>query len=210
MPPTLQQNQPHQVAVHTPVRTRTLLNPSATWSTANSIGSLAAAYRADQLTEPTFNTATGEHVYTPECSMVDVRPILRGAVTHVLTFNVWLWDQLWHGVPTLDHIVQWSPWLLGRFTATFVAAGSATAGVAAGVVLATDIYCSKLEVVALYDHRGDYTDLWKIVGQPAANEDGSAMRLVFDTLGAAKVSIEGRTTTATEGFNFATKSLSLV
>lgn len=184
--------------------------PGATWYSANGAGSLSSASRADQLTPPAVNATTGEYIYDTEQTMVKVRPVLRGAATHVVTFNVWLWNQgpYQDGNMAVAPFDVWSPWLLGRFTATFAGAGTATNGVTNGAVIGTDIYCSNLAVVATYDRRGDYTKLWQII-QPAA-DDGSPAMLLFDAMGAAKVSFEGRTTTNSETFNFAVAGLTAI
>lgn len=176
------------------------------WSTANNPASLTARSRPDQLTEPTESNSTGEYAFDADCSMTLIQPILRGAATHVLTFNLWRWRQL---IDKSGNTMAWHPWLVGRWTATFAGAGTATVGVAGGPVLAsTDIYCSNLVVVATYDRRGDYTKLWQIL-QPAV-DDGSPAELLVDTVGGCRYTIEGRTTTNSEGFNFAVAGVSTV
>lgn len=211
MPPILVGVDAPISSVVTPSTNFRLPQPNATWSTANAAASLASASRADQLSPPAFSTSTGEHVYDVERTMCLVRPVLRGVATHVMTFNVWLWWQGPYqlGNASLTSIEPWTPWLLGRFTATFAGAGTSTVGVAGGAVVASgDLYCSNLAVVATYDRRGDYSGLWKIL-QPAV-DDGSPAMLMFDTLGAAKVSLEGRTTTAAESFHFSVAGLTAI
>lgn len=185
--------------------------PDATWSSANSAASLTTASRDDQLAQPSTNLTTGEYLYYPEATVSLIRPVLRGgAAGHTVTFNVWYWWQIYQDGSNTPY--GWSPWLAGRFLATFKGAGTETNGFTAGPVIATDIYASLLSVVATYDRRGGttdgYTGLWKFL-QPAV-DDGSPAMLMLDNMGAPLITLEGRTTTNGELFNFAVSGLTAV
>lgn len=188
------------------------------WSTANNEASLTARTRPDQLTEPQTNTTTGEYVIDPDPgSYMLVKPLI-STTGHVLTYNIWAWFQgTTRADPTTNppvaatdaaaEIIQWHPELIGRWTCAFN--GGAVAdkvGVANGIVLNTHIYCSLQTVVATYDRSASYTNLWKVI-QPAA-DDGSPSILLFDMMGAVKISFEGRTTTNGDSFNFWHRTLS--
>ena len=197
----------------TPTRPFELVNPLA-WPTANNLASLAARTRADQIAEPTYTAATGEMPFAPESSAALFKIVLRGAASaiargEVLTANLWEWRQI-PGIPGTS-VGSWSPNLVGRWTFTFNSTGDAaknTLGVAGSAVLATDIYCSNIAVVATYDRRGDMTTRWSIL-QPAA-DDGSPAMLLVDGLGSSRFTWEGRTTTNGTAFNFLAAWLSIV
>ncbi len=194
--------------------TRAFRPISETWPTANNAASLAARTRADQMTEPTLSAATGELPFQPESSMAAFKVVIRGAAAaisrgNVLTANLWEWSPL-HS-PVSSAKVGWTPTLIGRWTFTFNGTGSAdnnTLGCAGGVVLATDLYCSLIEVVATYDRRGDMLTRWGVV-QPAV-EDGSPAVLVVDGLGSGLYTWEGRTTTNGDAFQFLARWFSTV
>lgn len=198
------------VALVTPTTPYTLVSGVSTWYSANSAASLAGASRADIIGPPPSNATTGEYVFDPEGSVAFFKPIIRGAASaisrgNVVTANLWEWSPLSRpgsGLP----LHQWTPTLIGRFTLTFNGSGVAgnnTLGVALGDVLATDLYCSFIAVVATYDRRGDYALRWKLL-QPSV-DDGSPAVLMVDGLGANKLSWEGRTTTNGDMFNFAVR-----
>lgn len=204
MPPVLKSSQYGPgAALISPTKPWSLLGKAATWYSANDLASLTARTRADQIAEPTDNATNGEYVFDADGSIGFYKFIIRGAASaisrgNVVTANLWEWSQVQRvgANDAFEQVASWSPTLVGRWTLTFNSTGSAgnnTLGVAGSPVLATDLYCSNIVVVATYDRRQDYALRWKIL-QPAA-DDGSPAVLMVDGMGSTKFSWEMRTTT---------------
>lgn len=193
-------------ALISPTQAYELVSPNG-WYSANNAASLTGVSRDDQTTEPADSASLGEYAFDPKGSVGLFKFVIRGdagaiARGHVFTANLWEWSQVAPQAGSTGQLMSWTPTLVGRWTLTFNGTGSAannTVGANGAAVLATDLYCSNIVVVATFDRRGDYALRWKIM-QPAV-EDGSPAVLLVDGLGSTRFSWEGRSTTAGDAWH---------